>query len=351
MIINNDMKRLFGVLALAMMSVAGFAQSDDFGTILSVEADKKINKKFSVGLEAEMRTRDDVKKVDRWSAGVQASYKVSSWLKASAGYTFLYDNNEKASYYDDDDEVYPIKHRMNLKEYFGLYGLESDVDQPRQMVQETTFSQHFFTLFSQNLLGQGDYQVMDILREKYRGWKYLIISEVENPHKEYMTPIPNLGKFLNYIGFVPERKGSLQGHEIDYLTGGWFEEYVYALIKNVLQPDDIAMGVHISNGIIKHNNELDVCFMKANKLFVIECKTGVASESYFNEIVYKVCALKEVLLGTSNSYIFSLKKDHKGSWKKTAKYMGITFCDWLNLTKPELMKNILKSMDKIAKEN
>ena len=103
-------------------------------------------------------------------------------------------------------------------------------------------------------------------------------------------------------------------------------------------------------GIIKHNNELDVCFMKANKLFVIECKTGVTSESLFNEIVYKVCALKEVLLGTSNSYIFSLKKDHKGNWKKTAKYMGITFCDWLNLTKPELLKNILKSMDKIAKE-
>ena len=255
------------------------------------------------------------------------------------------------SIYDDDDEVYPIKHRMNLKEYFGLYGLESDVDQPRQMVQETTFSQHFFTLFSQNLLGQGDYQVMDILREKYRGWKYLIISEVENPHKEYMTPIPNLGKFLNYIGFVPERKGSLQGNEIDYLTGGWFEEYVYALIKNVLQPDDIAMGVHISNGIIKHNNELDVCFMKANKLFVIECKTGVTSESLYNEIVYKVCALKEVLLGTSNSYIFSLKKDHKGLWKKTARYMGITFCDWLNLTKPEMLKDILRSMDKIAKEN
>ena len=205
------------------------------------------------------------------------------------------------SIYDDDDEVFPIKHRMTLKEYFGLYGLESDVEQPRKLVKETSFSQHLFTLFSQNLLGQGDYQVMDILREKYRNWKFLIISEVENPHKEFMTPIPNLSKFLNYIGFVPERKGSLQSYEIEYLTGGWFEEYVYALIKNVLQPDDITIGVHISNGIIKHNNELDVCFMKANKLFVIECKTGVSSESYFNEIVYKVCALKEVLLGNSNS--------------------------------------------------
>ena len=258
----------------------------------------------------------------------------------------IFDN----SIYDDDDEVFPIKHRMSLKEYFSLYGLQSDVDEPRKQVKETAFSQHLFTMFSQGLLGQGDYKVMEILREKYRNWKFLIISEVEHPTKDYMTAIPNLRKFLEFIGFVPERPGSLQSYEMEYLTGGWFEEYVYALIKDVLQPDDIAMGVHISNGIIKHNNELDVCFIKSNKLFVIECKTGVTSESLFNEIVYKVCALKEVLLGTSNSYIFSLKKDHKGNWKKTAKYMGITFCDWLNLTKPENLKLILNEMNKIAKE-
>ena len=258
----------------------------------------------------------------------------------------IFDN----SIYDDDDEVFPVKHRMTLKEYFGLYGLESDVDEPRKQVKETAFSQHLFTMFSQGLLGQGDYKVMELLREKYRNWKYLIISEVEHPEKDYMTAIPNLGKFLDFIGFVPERRGSLQSYEIEYLTGGWFEEYVYSLIKEVLQPDDIAMGVHISNGKIKHNNELDVCFIKANKLFVIECKTGVTSESLFNEIVYKVCALKEVLLGSGNSYIFSLKKDSKGTWKKTAKYMGITFCDWLNLTKPENLKHILKEMNLIAKE-
>lgn len=255
------------------------------------------------------------------------------------------------SIYDDDDEVFPIKHRMTLKEYFGLYGLQSDVDKPRKQVRETAFSQHLFTMFSQNLFGRGDYQVMETLREKYRNGRYLIISHVEKPYHPEMTAIPNLSKFLDFIGFVPERPGSLQGEEIDYLTGGWFEEYIYALIKAVLQPDDIAMGVHISNGVIKHNNELDVCFIKANKLFVIECKTGVTSESLFNEIVYKVCALKEVLLGSGNSYIFSLKKDHKGNWKRTAKYMGITFCDWLNLTKPERLKEILNKMNKIAKES
>ena len=255
----------------------------------------------------------------------------------------IFDN----SIYDDDDEVYPIEYRISLKEYFGLYGLQSDVDLPRKMVKETAFSQHLFSMFTKNLLSNGDFKVMETLREKYRNWKFLIIAEAEHPEKDRMTAIPNLGKFLDYIGFTPERKGSLQSYEMEYLTGGWFEEYVYALIKTVLKPDDIAMGVHISNGHIKHNNELDVCFMKANKLFVIECKTGVNSESLFNEIVYKVCALKEVLLGTSNSYIFSLKKDIKGDWKKTAKYMGITFCDFDVLTKEDQLRKALKQMSTI----
>ena len=93
-------------LLLAIMSALPFgvfAQSDDFGTILSVEADKKITKPLHVGIEAEMRTRDDVKTVDRWSGGVSVSYKLFSWLKASAGYTLLYDNFERISYYEEDD--------------------------------------------------------------------------------------------------------------------------------------------------------------------------------------------------------------------------------------------------------
>ena len=252
----------------------------------------------------------------------------------------IFDN----SIYDDDDEVFPIKHRMSLKEYFGLYGLQSDVDTRRKTVKDVSYSQHLFTLFTRGLLSNGDFKAMEILREKYRGWKFLNIAEAMNPEKEFMIPIPSLGRFLSYIGFIPERKGSLQSYEIEYLTGGWFEEYVYLFFKEVMQPDDIAMGVHISNGIIKHNNELDVCFMKGNKLYVIECKTGVNSESLFNDIVYKVCAIKEVLLGTSNSYIFSLKKDMKGNWKKTANYMGITFCDYDDLTNSENLRKILEKM-------
>lgn len=81
------------------------AQGDDFGLDFSVEAEKKISKQWSAGFEGELRRRDDAQTNARWSAGLYADYKVVKWLKASAGYTFLYDNNQRISYYDPTDEA------------------------------------------------------------------------------------------------------------------------------------------------------------------------------------------------------------------------------------------------------
>ena len=91
------------LFVLALLPVFAFAQ-DDFGTSLAVSAEKKFDKKFTVGIEAEMRTRNDMKTVDRWLGGMSASYKLTSWLKFSASYQFIYDNNERVSYYDAEDK-------------------------------------------------------------------------------------------------------------------------------------------------------------------------------------------------------------------------------------------------------
>lgn len=253
----------------------------------------------------------------------------------------IFDN----SIFDNDDEVYPIKYRITLDEYFRVYGLTHDLNTPKTVISDEQQAQQMFDLFAQRKLNNSDYKVLDVLREKYRNWKYIDINEVEHAVNDSMIPIPNLSKFLNYIKFTPSQKGMLIHEELDYLTGGWFEEYVYHLIKNNVAPDDIAIGVHI-DGVteIKHNNELDVCFIKNNQLYVIECKSGIKSDSMFNEIVYKVSALKEVLLGLDcHSYIFSLKKDPTGDLKKIANYMDVTFCDYDVLTKEiKLMKQLKK---------
>ena len=96
------MKRLAAIL-ITLLPLSAVAQSDDFGLDFNLEAQKKISKKWSVGLEGEFRTRDNTKTVDRWSLGLGVDYKVLKWLKASAGYTFLWDNNERISYSDASD--------------------------------------------------------------------------------------------------------------------------------------------------------------------------------------------------------------------------------------------------------
>ena len=253
------------------------------------------------------------------------------------------------SIYDNDDEIIPIQYKMNLREYFEVYGLTHDLDTPKTLVgekQTTCTPSLLFDLFTKRKLSFSDYKVMEVLREKYRNWNSINIEEVENTVNDSMIPIPNLSKFLKYIKFVPSEAGVLQHEELDYLTGGWFEEYVYRLIQQNVEPYDMALGVRIDGCTeIRHNNELDVCFIKNNQFFVIECKSGIHSESMFNEIVYKVSSLKEVLLGLDcRSYIFSLKKDPTGDLKKIANYMDVTFCDFDTLTREEKLKKMLKKM-------
>lgn len=101
------MKRQLTILLLmALMPLGSMAQDDDFSVWTSIAADKKINKKVSLGVEAELRTRDELSTVDRWSFGLDATYKFTKRLKMSAGYTLLRDPNvERVSYYDADDDL------------------------------------------------------------------------------------------------------------------------------------------------------------------------------------------------------------------------------------------------------
>ena len=100
-------KRVLPFCLFTLLPLTAAAQKDDFGFDFSLEAQKKLSKEWSLSLEGEYRSRNNAKTNDRWSIGLGVDYKVAKWLKASAGYTLLYDNNEKTSYYEatDDDVI------------------------------------------------------------------------------------------------------------------------------------------------------------------------------------------------------------------------------------------------------
>ncbi len=98
------------------------AQADDFGMWYELGAEKKLSRKWSVGAETEFRTRNNTRTADRWSMGVSGEYKIVSGLKASAGYTFLYDNNPEELDLKKDGltpnkwmpSYWAVRHRFNV---------------------------------------------------------------------------------------------------------------------------------------------------------------------------------------------------------------------------------------------
>ena len=69
------------------------AQSDDLGLWVSAEVKKKIFPGLDAFLEGEFRLRDNLRAVDRWGGTAGLSYRLFPFLKASAGYTYIYYNH------------------------------------------------------------------------------------------------------------------------------------------------------------------------------------------------------------------------------------------------------------------
>ena len=120
---RSKRKQLIASLLLLSCSALfpTLSHADDAGLVLSVEASHKIKKGLTVDIGGEFRSRNDFRTADRVSFGAGISYKMLSWLKASAGYDLLIDNNhEEITYQDNGDynnwrpSYWGVRHRFNL---------------------------------------------------------------------------------------------------------------------------------------------------------------------------------------------------------------------------------------------
>lgn len=259
------------------------------------------------------------------------------------------------SIYDDDDHFYPIRHRMTVAEYLEAHEIQHnlyDKNHTHLPIRTEADSKRFFERFAFHHLTPNDYETLELLRIHYRDRNNININEVETKGRGNAPAVPHLSALLSEIGFVPSEEGMLKRKELEYLTGGWLEEYIYYQVVKYAEPTDAVIGVVISREGVKTFNELDVVFTKGNKLFVIECKAGIANESTFNGIVYKACAIREALLGVSCfSYIFSLKKDsNDDKLERIAKNMDTLFMDYEVLTSAGRLKDAIIKMKDRAKE-
>lgn len=224
-----------------------------------------------------------------------------------------------------------INYRTSLKEYLMSYGIsisKKSYNRKNDLLKSNEYTKKFMEKYLSNDI---DINFLDELR-KIRNIKQLNISDLEG-----------LSDFLQNCEFKTSLEGILEKKETEYLTGGWFEEYVYLQITSELNFDDksdmIGINILISNQNIQ--NEFDVMYVHENKLTVIECKTGIydsiTQRNITNEAIYKLAALKKDfgLFAQSEFYTLSEKGDTIESLKpiyyERAKILGIKFIDRNNI--------------------
>lgn len=184
-----------------------------------------------------------------------------------------------------------IKTSLNVKQYLQSYGFECQnegkISQKKEVTQKTF---NFFVPFFEPGKEKSVYADLITELQRFRSKKKMKISEING-----------LSEMLSQMQFETVTPEELNKEEIIYLTGGWFEEYVYNKIKAELNLTD----EHITTGfsVEKYGvpNEFDVVFCYKNKIYTIECKTSVyyyeneKKRTTIGDFVYKCDSLQSEL--------------------------------------------------------
>ena len=136
---------------------------------------------------------NNLKNIDRWSAGISVDYRLAKWLKASAGYTYLYDYHPEAYTYQDDGDL-----NKRTMTYFG--------------------SRHRLSV---SLTASKDFGKLNVsLRER---WQYTYRPEQENMRMDYQHA--DLGYSYSVRGKATNIwRNKLQ---LKYKTTGLLQPYLY----------------------------------------------------------------------------------------------------------------------------
>lgn len=88
----------------------------------------------------------------------------------------------------------------------------------------------------------------------------------------------------------------------NYLIGGWFEEWLYEILKTTLHLKDDEIGFNVklksrfSNKNFESDNEIDVAFVYKNVLYILECKVYNVKQINIKKItdaMYKISSIRQ----------------------------------------------------------
>lgn len=227
-------------------------------------------------------------------------------------------NNQSYILVDNATVRRNIEYKLNVSEYLSCCGIYKHKNKftEKEPYLPINFTQNYFDRFIMNQIPN---ESVEFLRVKFRGndatpeYKKLISKGIFFNDSLLANEI---NKHITNIGYEPAlQNGVFTKKDIEYITGGWFEEYVFHLIQQKINdPEKIRLGIVLNPNASKSekaryftNNDLDVVFTHNNALYVIECKSGGMNDNeLFNKTVFLASALRKYFGLTVRSVLCTL---------------------------------------------
>ena len=219
---------------------------------------------------------------------------------------------------EEEQKEEEITYCIPLHEYLSSYGIRIVTEKnDKHLHRPSTYTAAVLPLFLEAMdSGRSFVVMMKGLRDSYRQVQQKSIVKLAIPHE--------LATFLQKIEYPLPDNNWLDKPAIEYLIGGWLEEWVYTCVKECLGlPDEaIRYGVRVARpnaGGDPVPNECDLLFTFNNTLYLVECKSGLGfkPKQLFEESVYKLTALR-IEFGQRVEALFltlSNLRDRKGRLK------------------------------------
>jgi len=148
-----------------------------------------------------------------------------------------------------------FKSEITVKEYLEAYGFEIVNQGKITQNDEVTNSvyQYFSQFFDPENKIVSPHNLVFPELQKYRG--------IKNDKQVEINKISGLLNLLTDLKFQTQTNGFVNKDEIIYLSGGWFEEFIYNKIKTEFGLDEkfIAIGLNVKKKDVP--NEFDVVFI------------------------------------------------------------------------------------------
>lgn len=128
-----------------------------------------------------------------------------------------------------------------------------------------------------------------------------------------------------------------------FANGGWLESYVYDAVCQIIQGKKLAKNITILSLDSNVKNEIDVAFVYANRLYLIECKTS-SEQSKFSDFIYKIDSLGKIGGTKVRKILISYQEIQDRGTLERAKANKVDIIDGKDLVR--LIENLKKCLKK-----